>query len=475
MTDTPKTPWGGRFEHAPGRFQQRFGASLPVDKRLYAEDIAGSVAHARMLAKQGIITASDAETIETGLLGILKDIDAGTFVFDEADEDIHMAIEAELTRRIGEAGKRLHTARSRNDQVATDTRLHAKREALRLHAAIGELRDVLLGLASAHPDAVLPGYTHLQKAQPVLLAHHLLAYTWMLARDADRVKRAYEAADVLPLGSAALAGTTFPIDREAVARELGFSAVSPNSLDAVSDRDFLVDLTCACTLGMVHLSRLAEELILWSTEEFGFITLDDAWSTGSSIMPQKKNPDFAELVRGKTGRVVGDLTALLVTLKGLPLAYNKDMQEDKAPAFDAVDTYADSLEAMTGMLSTMRVNAERMREAAHGGFMAATDLADHLAARGVPFREAHEVVGKLVLACERDGRTLQDLTIEELQAASPAFSEDALCAVDIDAVVGRRDTFGGTAPERVADQLAAAREQLAADTAWLAAHGLLDD
>ena len=467
MSDTPKTPWGGRFEHAPGQFQQRFGASLPVDKRLYAEDIAGSIAHARMLAKQGIIIANDAEAIEAGLLGILRDIDAGAFVFDEADEDIHMAIEAELTRRIGDAGKRLHTARSRNDQVATDTRLHAKREALRVHAAIGALRGALLDLASAHPGVVLPGYTHLQKAQPVLLAHHLLAYSWMLTRDAKRVKRAYKAADVLPLGSAALAGTTFPIDRDAVAHELGFSAVSTNSLDAVSDRDFLVDLTYACTLGMVHLSRLAEELILWSTEEFGFITLDDAWSTGSSIMPQKKNPDVAELVRGKSGRAVGDLTALLVTLKGLPLAYNKDMQEDKEPAFDAVDTYADSLEAMIGMLSTMRVNAERMRECAHGGFMAATDLADHLAARGVPFREAHEVVGKLVLACEREGRTLQDLTLSELQAASLAFADDALGAVDIDAVVGRRDTAGGTAPARVAEQLRSAREALAHDTQWL--------
>ena len=470
-----RTPWSGRFEATPDEFQQRFGASLPVDKRLYAEDIAGSIAHARMLAARDIITAEDSSAIETGLIGILKDIEAGAFVFDIADEDVHMAIEAELTRRIGDAGKRLHTGRSRNDQVATDTRLHAKREAVELVARVAEFREVLLTLAEEHPAAVMPGYTHLQKAQPVLFAHHMLAYTWMFARDATRLRAAYEAADVLPLGSAALAGTTFPVDREAVAAELGFSRISPNSLDAVSDRDFLVDLTYACTLGMVHLSRLAEELILWSTEEFGFVTLDDAWSTGSSIMPQKKNPDFAELVRGKTGRAVGDLTALLVTLKGLPLAYNKDMQEDKEPAFDAIDTYAGSLRAMAGMLSTMRVNEERMRAGALGGFMAATDLADHLAARGVPFREAHEIVGRLVLACEREGRTLQDLTLDELSVASPVFGADAPAAVDIDAVVARRTTAGGTAPVRVAEQLEAAREALAVDAAWLASHGLSDD
>jgi argininosuccinate lyase len=466
-----KTPWGGRFERTPGEFQQRFGASLPVDCRLYAEDIAGSVAHARMLAKQGIITAADAEAIESGLLAILADIEHGAFVFDASvDEDVHMAVEAELTRRIGDAGKRLHTARSRNDQVATDARLHAKRRALEVLEDVDNLRRVLLELAERHSTVIMPGYTHLQKAQPVLLAHHLLSYFWMLTRDAIRLRAAYDAADVLPLGSAALAGTRFPIDRDAVARELGFSAISPNSLDAVSDRDFLLDLTYACTLGTVHLSRLAEELILWSTEEFGFVTLDDAWSTGSSIMPQKKNPDFAELVRGKSGRVIGDLTALLVVLKGLPLAYNKDMQEDKEPVFDAVDTFEDCLTAMAGMLATMRVNAERMREGAGGGFMAATDLADYLAAHGVPFREAHEVVGKLVLACEREGTTLQQLSAAELAAASPAFGPDALAWADIASVVTRRDTAGGTAPARVAEQLAQALEVFAADDAWLDAH-----
>jgi len=466
MPEQAKTPWSGRFDATPDAFQQAFGASLPVDRRLYAEDIAGSVAHARMLAKQGVISAADADAIEGGLIGILADIDAGRFAFEDADEDVHMAIEGELTRRIGDAGKRLHTARSRNDQVATDMRLHCKREALRVYDAILQLRGALVALADAKPGVIMPGYTHLQKAQPVLFAHHLLAYTWMLARDAVRVKHAYESADTLPLGSAALAGTTFPIDREAVARELGFSGVSANSLDAVSDRDFAADLIYACTLGMVHLSRLAEELIVWSTDEFGFITLADAWSTGSSIMPQKKNPDFAELVRGKTGRVIGDLTSLLVTLKGLPLAYNKDMQEDKEPAFDAIDTYADSLRAMSGMISTLRVNEDRMRAGALGGFMAATDLADHLAAHGVPFREAHEIVGRLVLECERAGRSLQDLSAAELAEAHGAFGPDATGAVAIDAVVARRDTAGGTAPGRVAEQLVSVRAVLDADSRW---------
>jgi argininosuccinate lyase len=446
-----------------------------VDKRLYAEDIAGSIAHARMLAARGIIPEADAAAIEEGLIGILKDIECGAFTFSIADEDVHMAIEAELTRRIGDAGKRLHTGRSRNDQVATATRLAARRSALELAGRVNSLRGTLLHLAESNPHVVMPGYTHLQKAQPVLFAHHMLAYSWMLTRDLGRLRHAYGSADVMPLGSAALAGTTFPLDREAVAGELGFGAVSPNSLDAVSDRDFLADLIYACTVGMVHLSRLAEELILWSSEEFGFVTLDDSWSTGSSIMPQKKNPDFAELVRGKTGRVIGDLTALLVTLKGLPLAYNKDMQEDKEPAFDAVDTYGASLHAMTGMLGTMRLNESRMRQGALGGFMAATDLADHLAARGVPFREAHEIVGKLVLRCEREGRTLQELTVDDLRAASPVFDAAALDAVDIDSVVARRTTAGGTAPGRVAEQMAAAREALERDEAWLGQCGIREE
>jgi argininosuccinate lyase len=468
MADAKK-PWGGRFQGSADKFAMRFGASLPVDRRMWAEDIRGSVAHARMLAVQGIISAQDAADIERGLGEIGEEIAAGTFAFDVADEDIHMAVERALTARIGAAGGRLHTARSRNDQVALDARLYARAATVRLAGGATTLRATLLRLADAHLGVVMPGYTHMQKAQPVLFSHHLLAYFWMLGRDVTRLRAAYESADVMPLGSAALAGTTFPIDRAAVAAELGFRAVSSNSMDSVSDRDFLLDLTYACAVTMVHLSRLAEELVLWSTEEFGFITLDDAWSTGSSIMPQKKNPDFAELVRGRTGRVVGDLTSLLVTLKGLPLAYNKDMQEDKAPAFDAIDTAADCLRAADGMLSTMRVNADAMRAGALGGFMAATDLADHLASRGVPFREAHEVVGKLVLACEHRGCTLQDLTLDDLRAASPAFGPDALEAADIDRIVSRRNSEGGTGHEAVRAQMTRAHAALAADEEWLGA------
>jgi argininosuccinate lyase len=462
-----KTPWGGRFEKTPAKFLAEFGNSLPVDKRMWAEDIRGSIAHARMLARQGVISDADADAIEAGLSAIYREIKAGTFVFDLADEDVHMAIERVLTERIGPAGARLHTGRSRNDQVATDARLFARRAAAELGEGVLELRSTLIGLAETHFGTVMPGYTHLQKAQPVLLSHHLLAYSWMLARDFTRLRHAYESADVLPLGSAALAGTTYPLDREYVAQRLGFSAVSQNSLDAVSDRDFLLDLTYAAAVCQTHLSRLAEEIILWSTEEFGFITLDDEYSTGSSIMPQKKNPDFAELVRGKTGRVLGDLQSLLVTLKGLPLAYNKDMQEDKEPVFDAIDTLAMSLRAMSGMLSTMRVNADRMRAGARGGFMAATDLADYLVGKGVPFRDAHEIVGRLVLACERDGRTLQDLTAEEFSAYRDDFGSDVLDAVDIDKLVARRLTVGGTGHEAVRAQLGVAADALEADKTWL--------
>jgi len=465
-----KKPWGGRFERSVDAFTEEFGASLPVDKRMADQDIRGSIAHARMLAEQGIIPAKDAETIVEGLSQVYREIADGSFVFDIADEDIHMAVERRLIDIVGPVGGKLHTARSRNDQVALDTRLYAKEAALRLAEALNALRSALIVRAEEHMGVIMPGYTHLQKAQPVLFSHHALAYAWMLSRDLTRVRHAYEAADVLPLGSAALAGTTFPLDRQAVADTLGFSAVSANSMDSVSDRDFLLDITYACAVTQVHLSRLCEELILWSTEEFGFITMDDAWSTGSSIMPQKKNPDFAELVRGKTGRVVGDLTSLLVTLKSLPLAYNKDMQEDKEPAFDAIDTLADSLRAVEGMVASMRVNVDAMRSGATGGFMAATDLADYLAAHGMPFREAHEVVGKIVLACEREGRTLQQLTLEELRTASPVFGDDSLAAVDLDAIVARRTTAGGTGHERVTEQLAAAREVLEADTVWLTEH-----
>ena len=457
--------WGGRFEDAPAEFTQEFGASLPVDKRMWESDIAGSKAHAKMLAKQGIISEKDAEDIRSGLDDIARQIEDGSFDFEIEDEDIHMSIERNLTEAIGAAGGRLHTGRSRNDQVATDTRLHSKKLARGLMHQLLDIRGALLEVATREFGVVMPGYTHMQKAQPVLFSHHMLAYYWMFTRDFVRVRAAYDAADVLPLGSAALAGTTYPLDRDFVADELGFSEVSKNSMDAVSDRDFLLDLTYACSVAMMHLSRMCEEFIYWSSNEFQFIRLSDAYSTGSSIMPQKKNPDFAELIRGKVGRVYGDLMGLLTTLKGLPLAYNKDMQEDKEGVFDAVDTLSDSLVVMTGMIRTMTVNADAMRKGAHGGFMAATDLADYLVGKGMPFRDAHAVVGKLVLECEKQGKTLQELSVDELKQADPLFDAGALDAVDIDKIVARRITAGGTGHDAVKVQLDQARERLAVDTA----------
>lgn len=459
--------WGGRFEGHPAEFVQRYGASLPVDRRMWAEDIEGSKAHAAMLAAVGIISPEDADAIRAGLDGVAADIAGGTFSFDIDDEDIHMSVEKALTDRIGAAGGRLHTGRSRNDQVALDDRLVARRLSRELYAKVLELREALLARAEGEFGVVMPGYTHMQKAQPVLFSHHMLAYYWMLVRDAKRLRDAYDSADVCPLGSAALAGTTYPLDRSMTAEVLGFSGVTPNSLDAVSDRDFFCDLVYACAMTHMHLSRLCEEIVLWSSDEFRFVTLDDTYSTGSSIMPQKKNPDFAELTRGKTGRVYGDLMGLLTTLKGLPLAYNKDMQEDKEPVFDAVDTVADALHVVSGMVATMRVNADVMRKASHGGFMAATDLADYLVGKGMPFREAHAVIGHMVLSCEKEGRTLQSLSLEELKAFSPLFDEGAFEATDIDKVVERRTTVGGTGHARVREQLAQARQRQDDDRAWL--------
>ena len=461
--------WGGRFEGNVSELTQEFGASLPVDKALYRQDIAGSIAHSAMLAERGVISREDADAIREGLLGIQADIDAGNFTFDINDEDIHMSVEAELTRRIGEAGARLHTGRSRNDQVATDTRLAAKALAKALMEGNLELRRALLDAAAKAGDAVLPGMTHLQHAQPVLFSHHLLAYTWMLARDFKRLAAAFDAADASPLGAAALAGTSYPLDREKTAEALGFSSVIPNSLDAVSDRDFLLDLEYACSVSAVHLSRLSEEIVQWSSQEFGFITLSDAFSTGSSIMPQKKNPDFAELIRGKTGRVVGSLVQLLVTMKGLPLAYNKDMQEDKECALDAAHTLAQCMSVMAGMVGTWTVNADRMRAVMHRGHLAATDVADYLAKRGMPFREAHAVVGHLVLVAEKRGVDIADLPFEEFQAASDLFAPDITEALDLDAVVAARTTEGGTAPAAVAVQMERAEAAYAADVAAVSA------
>ena len=460
--------WSGRFEEGVSEFTQEFGASLPVDKAMYKQDIAGSMAHARMLADQGVISHEDAEAITAGLAQIERDIEEGNFVFDINNEDIHMSIEAVLTERIGAAGARLHTGRSRNDQVITDTRLYAKELCRELMGANLKLRKTLLALAAQNEEVLLPGYTHLQHAQPVLLAHHFMAYYWMFTRDFNRLRQAFDAADMNPLGSAALAGTTYPLDRDATTRALGFAAPIPNSLDAVSDRDFLLDLDYAASVSMIHLSRLAEEIILWSTSEFGFITLSDAFSTGSSIMPQKKNPDFAELIRGKTGRVVGDLVALLVTMKALPLAYNKDLQEDKEGAIDAAKTLEDCLVCAAGMIETMRVVPEAMTAQAKKGYLAATDVADYLAKKGMPFRRAHEVVGHLVLVCEQRGCDLDDLTLADFKAESDLFEEDITASLDLESIVAARTTEGGTGHAAVRAQLALAKDALAADEAVLA-------
>ncbi len=452
--------WSGRFEQGVSEFTQEFGASLPVDRAMYHQDIAGSKAHARMLAEQGVISFDDAAAIALGLDEIEASIDAGDFVFDINDEDIHMAIEKVLTQKIGDAGARLHTGRSRNDQVITDTRLYAKQLARDLQEVNLCLQEALLELAAQNMDVILPGYTHMQHAQPVLLAHHLMAYFWMFARDYDRLAQAYAAADANPLGSAALAGTTYPLDRAQTTTELGFGTMIPNSMDAVSDRDFLLDLDYACSVSMIHLSRLSEEIILWSTSEFGFITLSDAYSTGSSIMPQKKNPDFAELIRGKSGRVVGDLMALLMTMKSLPLAYNKDLQEDKEGVIDACKTLHDCYVCMTGMIATVTINKEAMAAQAKKGYLAATDVADYLAKKGMPFRKAHEVVGHLVLLCDKRGCDLDDLTLEDFKAESDLFEADITQALNLEAIVAARTTYGGTGNAVVADQLELGRTRL---------------
>lgn len=468
VADAPKPLWAGRFSAAPTGELERFGASLPFDKRMWRQDIRGSKAHAAMLAHQGVISQQDADAIRAGLDDIAGQIERGEFAFDvDRDEDIHMAIERVLTENIGPAGGRLHTGRSRNDQTAVDTHLIARDLADEILASLAKLEAVLLDRAQGEFGVVMPGYTHMQPAQPVLLSHHLLAYFWMFNRDFRRVSAAREAANVCPLGAAALAGTTYPLDRHMTAEALGFSGPTANSMDSVSDRDYLLDLIYACSVCQVHLSRLCEELVWWSSAEFGFVEMDDAHSTGSSIMPQKKNPDFAELVRGKSGRVVGDLTSLLVTVKGMPLTYDKDLQEDKEPLFDAADTVLGSLMACTGMLATCTFKEERMREASHEGYMAATDLADYLVGKGLPFRQAHAVVGRIVGDCVREGVTLQQLSTDELRSYSELFDDDAHEALDIDSIVRRRTTFGGTGHEAVRAQLKLATEALEADEAAL--------
>jgi argininosuccinate lyase len=449
---TNKNLLRGRFKAPRLPEVEAFSASLPFDRRLFRHDIRGSIAHARMLAKVGLIAPSEAREIVEGLGEIEREIETGRFHFDVADEDIHLAIERRLTAMIGAAGGKLHTARSRNDQVALDLRLYLRDEIAEIIALVRGLRAALIKFARANVDTVMPGYTHLQRAQPVSLAHHVLAYVEMFGRDRERLEQALERTAVMPLGAGALAGTTLPIDRRMVARELGFRRIAENNIDAVSDRDFAVDFLAAAALIAVHLSRMAEEIILWTSAEFGFAELPDEFSTGSSMMPQKKNPDLLELIRGKSGRVIGDLVALLTILKGLPLAYNSDLQEDKERVFDAIDTIKPALDLVTKLWPRLRFNRPAMRAAA-GGFALATDLAEYLVARGVPFREAHEVVGALVRETVAAKRSLADLTLAELRRYSSKFDADAIAALNADASMRARTLIGGPAPATVRRRL----------------------
>ncbi len=463
--------WGGRFTKPPDKMVEGFTSSLSFDRRLYRQDIQGSVAHARMLGRQGIITEAEAQTLVEGLEKVLAEIEAGTFPFRIEHEDIHLNIEKRLTELVGPTGGKLHTARSRNDQVSTDMHLYFKEQIDEVVVLVRGLQGAILAQAEEHlgSDAggsfgptIMPGYTHLQRAQPILLSHHLMAYFFMFERDAGRLLDCRKRTDLSPLGAGALAGTTFPIDRAFTAGELGFSAPYPNSIDAVSDRDYLIEFLSAASLIMMHLSRLCEELVMWSGTEFAFVEMDDAFATGSSIMPQKKNPDVAELVRGKTGRVYGSLIGLLTVLKGLPLAYHTDLQEDKERTFDALDTLKRCLEVTAGMVATMRFRRERLTQAVRQDFSNATDLADYLAKKGLPFREAHEVAGKVVLHCINTGRYLADLPLPELREFSPLIGDDIFEAISPERCVADRRSLGGTSPERVAEQIALAKKLLGA-------------
>lgn len=460
--------WGGRFSKNTNELVDAFNASIDFDKRLYHEDIRGSIAHARMLAKCGIIPAEDGEKIIAGLKDILADIEAGNFHFDVALEDIHMNVEARLTERIGSAGARLHTARSRNDQVALDMHMYMKREVAEIAELLLRFEEALLTVAKKHDKTLMPGYTHLQRAQPITFAHHLLAYFNMLQRDFRRLLGVWEGADMMPLGAGAIAGTTFPIDRFMVADELNFSTVYPNSMDAVSDRDYVIEFLSFASMLMMHLSRLSEEICLWSSTEFGFVELDDGFATGSSMMPQKKNPDISELVRGKTGRVYGHLQAMLVTAKGLPLTYNKDLQEDKEGFFDAVDTVKFSLAVYRDMILTMTVNVDKMAQAVSRDFSNATDLADYLVRKGMPFRQAHEVVGKCVAYAIHQGKFLPEISLEEYKQFSELFESDLLAALNPENCVEARKSYGGPAFSENEKQLAAGDKVLAAQRQKLA-------
>ncbi len=453
--------WAGRTEGNLYQVADDFNSSIRVDSRMYLQDIKGSIAHATMLAEKGIISFDESKTIVTELKNILADIEMGTLSIDMTAEDIHMFIEEELTKRIGDTGKKLHTARSRNDQVAVDLKMYLRDECEVLKALLKDLVKTITKVADDNKDAIVSGYTHLQKAQPILFAHHLLAYAQMFLRDIDRLADAKKRTSFSPLGSCALAGTTYPIDREMTASLLGFDAPTANSIDAVSDRDFCLELLSGLSIIMMHLSRLSEEIIIWSTLEFGYVTLDDAFTTGSSIMPQKKNSDIAELVRGKTGRVYGDLVGTLTMLKGLPLAYNKDMQEDKESIFDAVDTVKMCLEVFAPMLATMKINKERMLESSKQGFINATDLADYLTKKGLPFRSAYKLVGEIVAYAIKSGATLEDITLEEYKAFSDMFDADLYTDIALSTCVEKRTSYGGTGLASVNKQIADIEKQLA--------------
>mgnify|MGYP002626585897 FL=1 len=445
--------WGGRFSKSTDEMINEFQASIAFDKRMYREDIAGSMAHARMLAKCGILSAADCEAIVKGLEDILRQIEAGTFSFDVGLEDIHMNIEKRLTDAIGEAGGRLHTARSRNDQVALDMHLYVRRVVKEVQELILELQKNFVDAAKKNLGVIMPGYTHLQRAQPILFSHHLMAYFWMLERDFERFVGVYNRADIMPLGAGALAGTTFPIDRNFVKDALQFKNIYLNSLDAVSDRDYILEFLSAASILMIHLSRLSEEIILWCSREFNFVELDDAHCTGSSMMPQKKNPDVPELVRGKAGRVIGHLMAMLTTVKALPLAYNKDLQEDKEGLFDAIDTIKFCLKVYSQLIAGMKVKSENMRRAVEEDFSNATDLADYLVKKNLPFRQAHEVAGKLVHHCIERGIYLKDLTLDDFKIFSDKFDADIFDAIKPETCVNSRNSLGGTSTEQVENQI----------------------
>ena len=442
-------PWDGRFSEKTDKLVEAFTSSIRIDCRLYIYDIEGSIAHCKMLAKVGIITDEEASVLVRGLEQIKTEIEQGQFRFEDSLEDIHMHIEDRLFQIVGTVARKLHTARSRNDQVALDIRMYLRAETLNIIALLQQLRKVIVTLAKTNIDVVLPGYTHLQRAQPVLLSHHLMAYYEMFTRDSERFQDGLKRTDVMPLGSAALAGTTYPIDRHYTAKLLNFPKVSANSMDSVADRDFIIEFLASASLCMVHFSRLSEELILWSSAEFGFVEFSDAFSTGSSIMPQKKNPDVAELVRGKTGSVFGSLIALLTLMKSLPMTYNRDMQEDKKPLFEAADTLKACIEIYTAMLPTMKINREFMYRAASSGFLNATDMADYLVTKGMPFREAHSCAGKAVAYALRQKKELHELSLEELQTFSSLISEDIFSFLTIEQMIRRRKSFGGTAAENV--------------------------